>query len=141
MPAQPAPPSDRLTTSKGCSTPVADSPNAWPMAAITSASENTIGDQRSEADTCAAVDAGQHDLGRRGQLLDERGDEDAVAVILVDEAVAVDVVVHQRTDRRHAGCGSGVVGGRVDDEHTSRATLADSGIARLDRVVGGPEAR
>ena len=50
-PAQPAPPSDRFTTSKAASTPVADSPYASLMAAITSASENTIGDHRAEPGT------------------------------------------------------------------------------------------
>ena len=38
--------------SKGRSTPVADSPKAWPMAAMTSASENNIGDQRAESGRC-----------------------------------------------------------------------------------------
>ena len=52
MSPQPAPPSERLTTSKGRLTPFADNPNACPMAAMTSASENTIGDQRAEAGTC-----------------------------------------------------------------------------------------
>ena len=106
---------------------------------MTSASENTIGDQRDRCGQMRPVDAGEHDLGTRGELLDERGDEDAVTVILVDESVAVDVVVHRRTDRLHAGCGGEIVGRRVDDQHAPSATAAGSWVVRRDRVVARPE--
>ena len=62
-----------------------------------------------------------------------------MAVILVDEAVAVDVVVHGRADRRHAGYGGGVRGRGVDDEHASRCHLGRSPGRRLDWVVVGAE--
>ena len=140
MPPQPAPPSDRLTTSNGRSTPVADSPKACPMAAMTSASENTIGDQRAESGRCPPLTPASTTSAVGASRSIERGDEDTVAVILVDEAVAVDVVVARRTDGRHAGCRGGLVGRRVDDEHASLATLADAGISRVGRIAARAEA-
>ena len=68
------------------------------------------------------IDAGKFHVRLGRQLVYERGDEDSVAVILVDETVPVDFVVHGSTNRVQVG-GLGLVGGRVDDEHACIATL------------------